>query len=537
MTFFFDFLSSFFAKAASSPTWNASTAPTKYVMKLADTPSFRTALTRAFTSIPGRSVETLVKSLSCVTALATRLRSAVAVKTRFAVAFVFFFIVKRLVPFDGASSSRSAPVSTTSSVEPRHSARPCGAALRGRNPGGAFVNPKDSTYPWSSAEVTSAGTLTPSRRCASGATPRTTEETRVVRSIRLPPLLPFSSRRTAHRTIWPTKNAAVRDSGGSPPNAPANARSESSESENESDEASSDEASSDEASSSESSSSPFPSSFFFFFFFFFLAVFASALRSSRARSSANASAASARVTVPLSPFGSDTCIPRSVTSVTTPRSFMPTRRVLCLSDSTKCFSLDAVGTRAWPKGIESSSNAPPVLRRLPVFSRSWLRSERAPRGKSPPPSPPRGNADSSSSASRLPIVLRRGSQTPRALERAGPCAVAGRRGRAAKRRRPSAVLAATGAEATKIRRAARGSFAAEKVLFAFRFSKLLLTWTFCGCQRRVSFRSAKALIIVPFAAIARRAIGRPCRALALTTARWGRTTTGRTTSPSRTCSA
>jgi hypothetical protein len=58
-------------------------------------------------------------------------------------------------------------------------------------------------------------------------------------------------------------------------------------------------------------------------------------------------------------------------------------------------------------------------------------------------------------------------------------------------------LAATGAEATKIRRAARGSFAAEKVLFAFRFSKLLLTWTFCGCQRRVSFRSAKALIIVP----------------------------------------
>jgi hypothetical protein len=40
-------------------------------------------------------------------------------------------------------------------------------------------------------------------------------------------------------------------------------------------------------------------------------------------------------------------------------------------------------------------------------------------------------------------------------------------------------LAATGAKATKIRRAARDSFAAEKVLFAFRSwtSKLLLTWT------------------------------------------------------------
>ena len=74
-----------------------------------------------------------------------------------------------------------------------------------QKPGGAFVNPKDSTYPWSSAEVTSGGDLMLPREVRSGALPRTTEETRVVRSIRLPPRLPFSSRRTAHRTIWPTK--------------------------------------------------------------------------------------------------------------------------------------------------------------------------------------------------------------------------------------------------------------------------------------------------------------------------------------------
>jgi hypothetical protein len=46
-------------------------------MKLAETPSARTAFIRAFTNMPGNSVETLTVSLSCVTALATRLRSAV----------------------------------------------------------------------------------------------------------------------------------------------------------------------------------------------------------------------------------------------------------------------------------------------------------------------------------------------------------------------------------------------------------------------------------------------------------------------------
>jgi hypothetical protein len=95
-------------------------------MKLAETPSARTAFIRAFTNIPGNSVETLTVSLSCVTALATRLRSAVVDSAESApLGFDFFedlfFFVS---PSSASSTSLSAPVSTTSSTEPFTSARP-----------------------------------------------------------------------------------------------------------------------------------------------------------------------------------------------------------------------------------------------------------------------------------------------------------------------------------------------------------------------------------------------------------------------------
>ena len=97
-------------------------------MKLAETPSARTAFIRAFTNIPGNSVETLTVSLSCVTALATRLRSAVVDSAEsaplgfdaFDALDLFFFVS----PSSASSTSLSAPVSTTSSTEPFTSARP-----------------------------------------------------------------------------------------------------------------------------------------------------------------------------------------------------------------------------------------------------------------------------------------------------------------------------------------------------------------------------------------------------------------------------
>ena len=115
--------------------------------------------------------------------------------------------------------------------------------------------------------------------------------------MRLPPDLPLSRRRTTQRITWPISNASVKERGSA----------SSSESESESEE---------EASEAEiSSSSPSPRRF--------------------APLPAKGSDASARVTVPLSPFGREICMPRSVTSVMTPRSFMPTRSVLYLSASTK----------------------------------------------------------------------------------------------------------------------------------------------------------------------------------------------------------
>ena len=125
---------------------------------MAETPSARTAFIRAFTSMPGNSVETLTVSLSCVTALATRLRSAVVesaeraplVEKFAAKAFDFFFAsppdAGKLPPSD-ASASLSAPVSTTSRTEPITSACPRGAGLRGKKPWGASATPNDKTKP------------------------------------------------------------------------------------------------------------------------------------------------------------------------------------------------------------------------------------------------------------------------------------------------------------------------------------------------------------------------------------------------------
>ena len=122
-------------------------------------------------------------------------------------------------------------------------------------------------------------------------------ERRVARSIRLPPLLPLPTLRTLHRRIWPTRNMDVRSSSWSVSS------------------------SSDSDSDSDSDSSP-----------------ASFLPPFRLATGARTSEASARVTVPLRPFGSDTVSPRSLTSVTTPSTFMPTRRVLYLSSSTNLLS-------------------------------------------------------------------------------------------------------------------------------------------------------------------------------------------------------
>mmetsp|Transcript_5165 Transcript_5165/g.19333 ORF Transcript_5165/g.19333 Transcript_5165/m.19333 type:complete len:228 (+) Transcript_5165:4160-4843(+) len=190
-------------------------------MKLTPMPSTNTDFTRALTSIPGRSVPKLVVSVSCVTAFATRFGSAVTVSTfRLAGArrlgFLFSDFSDSLVSFSSSSFvSRSAPVNTTSSKLPCTKPLPGAVAFRGKKPGGAPSMPKLKTKPWSSTETTSAGTLTPSAR-DSFVKPAHVLLTRVVKSILLPPLLPFSSLFTTHRTSWPTWKAACRDKGGAP---------------------------------------------------------------------------------------------------------------------------------------------------------------------------------------------------------------------------------------------------------------------------------------------------------------------------------
>ena len=225
-------------------------------------------------------------SPSCVTACATRFGSAVHCITPPGP------LLRALLP-----SLPSSPAITTSRMEPRTrvSTNDCGHDLRGRKPVGESEQPKDSTYPWSSTLFTHAGTAMPSVKECPDILLHTCER-RVDRSIRLPPLLPLPSWRTLQRRICPTWNIEVRSS-----------RSSSSSS------SSSDSDSDSDASEGSSPSGPF------------LPLL---------DAGASTSEASARVTVPFRPFGSETVSPRSLTSVTTPSTFMPTRRFLYLSSST-----------------------------------------------------------------------------------------------------------------------------------------------------------------------------------------------------------
>ena len=112
------------APVFSSATWKASTVATKYVMKLAETPSASISRTRALTSIPGNSVAIDVASDSCVTAFATRRGSAVAMKTE-------------EDPLEPASPSGPFffPSRTTSRIDPTtRGVSRLGAFLRGKNP-------------------------------------------------------------------------------------------------------------------------------------------------------------------------------------------------------------------------------------------------------------------------------------------------------------------------------------------------------------------------------------------------------------------
>mmetsp|Transcript_9992 Transcript_9992/g.27821 ORF Transcript_9992/g.27821 Transcript_9992/m.27821 type:complete len:212 (+) Transcript_9992:469-1104(+) len=184
-------------------------------------------------------------------------------------------------------------------------------------------------------------------------------ERRVARSIRLPPLLPLPTLRTLHRRIWPTRNMDVRSN------------------------SSSISSSSDSDSDSDSDSSP-----------------ASFLPPFRLATGARTSEASARVTVPLRPFGSDTVSPRSLTSVTTPSTFMPTRRVLYLSSSTNLLSPPVFFAPGDHAGAPPSSSSNILF--LDRFLEAAVEppvEPPPPRGRSSPPAPeaPRGIASGDTS--------------------------------------------------------------------------------------------------------------------------------------------
>ena len=192
-------------EVSSAAMWKQSIVPEKYVRKETEIPSSRTDFTRAFTNMPGRIVDINVDLFSSAIALAHRFVSALTLYTWIPLSLLpppFFLLLLLLLSsffafgVDVITTSTSWPGRSDSCSSPRLS--------RGKNPEQSSI-PNATMYPWSSTEVTIAGTAAPSDKHPLS-NPVHTCERRSVNSIRLPPVFPSSRFTTAHRTICPTRN-------------------------------------------------------------------------------------------------------------------------------------------------------------------------------------------------------------------------------------------------------------------------------------------------------------------------------------------